>query len=251
MSDASDPEEPLGLTIDELAAHTRVPSRTIRFYQSAGALPKPEIRGRKAFYTEAHIERLALIGQLQDRGLRIRAIRDITARIDKGELALGEWLGLEQQLAEPWTDESPQLLADTELSELLAGRRTGLAADLARTGVIRRQGASWLVDRPSQLHTTLALLDAGVEPDVAAKGQAVVQRHLARLADELVALYVKSAGDGFGGSGSADDVGASFQALRRLAVDSVQRTFAHEMQRVLRDTVTSGAAAKLARKKSG
>ena len=63
-------------TIDELSATTRVSSRTIRFYQSKGALPKPTIRGRVAFYTEQHVERLGLIAKLQDQGLRIKAIRD-------------------------------------------------------------------------------------------------------------------------------------------------------------------------------
>ena len=53
-------------TIDELSAHTGVPSRTIRFYQSSGALQKPAKRGRIAYYGPEHVERLALIGQLQD-----------------------------------------------------------------------------------------------------------------------------------------------------------------------------------------
>ena len=42
MSDATE------YTIDELARVSRVPSRTIRFYQSEGALPKPTIKGRVA-----------------------------------------------------------------------------------------------------------------------------------------------------------------------------------------------------------
>src|SRR5207302_4738297 len=78
-------------TIDQLATLTRVPSRTIRFYQSKGALPSPRIRGRVAYYGPDHIERLKLIGSLQDRGLRIRAIRDLLVQADKGELALNEW----------------------------------------------------------------------------------------------------------------------------------------------------------------
>ena len=48
-------------TIDQLAAHTGVPSRTIRFYQSRGALPAPVRRGRKAYYGPTHVERLELI----------------------------------------------------------------------------------------------------------------------------------------------------------------------------------------------
>ena len=75
-----------GLTIDELAATSRVPSRTIRFYQSRGALMTPEIRGRVAYYGKPHLERLKLIAQLQDRGLRIDAIGDLMKRIDRGEV---------------------------------------------------------------------------------------------------------------------------------------------------------------------
>ena len=79
------------MTIDELAAQTRVPSRTIRFYQSKGVLPPPGIKGRVAYYGPSHIERLGLIAKLQDRGLRIDAIRALVARIDRGELDVGEW----------------------------------------------------------------------------------------------------------------------------------------------------------------
>ena len=60
-------------TIDELSAATRVPSRTIRFYQSKGALPKPEIRGRVAVYTDEHVDRLSLIAKLQDQDVRVHA----------------------------------------------------------------------------------------------------------------------------------------------------------------------------------
>ena len=42
-------------TIDELAALTKVPSRTIRFYQARGILDRPERVGRKAVYTRAHV----------------------------------------------------------------------------------------------------------------------------------------------------------------------------------------------------
>src|SRR5258706_16324514 len=97
-------------TIDELAQHSEVPSRTIRFYQSKGALPSPEIRGRTAYYGPAHVERLKLIGSLQDRGLRIRAIRDLLSQADKGELALNGWLGLEQTLQEPWANGGPPVI---------------------------------------------------------------------------------------------------------------------------------------------
>ena len=96
---AGDPDT---LTIDELAAASRVPSRTIRFYQTRGALMNPEIRGRVAYYGKPHVERLKLIAQLQDRGLRIDAIGDLMKRIDRGEVDLAEWLGVEEQMQAPW-----------------------------------------------------------------------------------------------------------------------------------------------------
>src|ERR1700756_5867750 len=97
-ADESEARSANDYTIDELAAVARVPSRTIRFYQSRGALMSPEIRGRVAYYGPAHVERLKLIAQLQDRGLRIDAIGDLLASIDRGEMDLAEWLGVEQQV---------------------------------------------------------------------------------------------------------------------------------------------------------
>ena len=54
-ADAAEDDDPESYTIDELAAATAIPSRTIRFYQSSGVLPKPEKRGRVAFYGPAHL----------------------------------------------------------------------------------------------------------------------------------------------------------------------------------------------------
>ena len=105
-------------TIDELASVTRVPSRTIRFYQSKGALQVPEIRGRVAYYSDAHVERLELIAKLHDRGLRIDAIGDLVKRIDRGELDLAEWLGVEAEMQTPWASDQPRTVTEAELYEL-------------------------------------------------------------------------------------------------------------------------------------
>src|SRR3954470_10029829 len=110
--------EPEEHTIDEMASLSRVPSRTIRFYQSRGALMAPEIRGRVAYYRPKHLERLKLIAQLQDRGLSINAIRDLLASIDKGEPDLAEWLGVEQELQASWANDHPRPVTESELYEL-------------------------------------------------------------------------------------------------------------------------------------
>jgi DNA-binding transcriptional MerR regulator len=229
-------------TIDELAAVTRVPSRTIRFYQSVGALPGPKLRGRVAFYGESHIERLKLIASLQDRGLRMRAIRDLLAQVDKGELALTEWLGLEEQLQAPWANDRPRLVTEAELLAMLGPPRVGRIAELVRLDLIERRGDHFLVDSPALLAIALRLEKAGIDIQTAAEATSIMRRHLQRVASDLVQHFVKHAGQGFGGEGSAEALKAAYDAIRPTGLEAVQVVFAQEMERSLRTLIESGAA---------
>jgi DNA-binding transcriptional MerR regulator len=156
-------ESAAGYTIDELAAVARVPSRTIRFYQSKGALMAPEIRGRLAHYGDAHVERLKLIAQLQDRGLRIDAIGDLLKSIDRGELDLAEWLGVEQQIQAPWANDQPRTVSESELYDLAGTRRPGLLADLVRARLVERHGEVYLLRSPALLTVSMKLEAVGVD----------------------------------------------------------------------------------------
>ena len=232
-------------SIDELAAHTRIPSRTIRFYQSKGALPKPEIRGRKAVYFASHVARLELIGTLQERGLRIRAIRDLVGQIDSGQLVLDEWLGLQDKLDRTWADDAPRLYSRSELRELAGPRRKHATADLARLGLITEQGECFLVESPALLAATLGMEKAGVDLEVAKAATDMARKKLARVATALVQHYVKHVGDGFGRSGSAADLGVAFDAVPARTRELVDIVFGQELERTLRDLISSGRMAKL------
>lgn len=251
----ADEDAPSGYTIDELATLTRVPSRTIRFYQSKGALPSPTIRGRVAYYDDAHVERLKLIGTLQDRGLSIKAIRDLLAHADKGELALNEWLGLEQQLKEPWATDVPRLLDEDELRELVGGRRPGVIAELLRLKLVEREHDRYLVRSPSLLEVAVRLEAAGVDFETAAGAAELVRKHMARAAAELTAFFYKRTGEGFGRDLTAGDLTDAYRALRPLGLDAVRVIFGQEMERALRKLVASGAtsdlSAKATRKRKG
>jgi DNA-binding transcriptional MerR regulator len=87
-------------TIDQLAATTGVPSRTIRLYQTKGVLPRPPRPGRVSLYGAEHVDRLRLIGELQDRGLQLCAIRELVTHCD-GDVTVREWLGLGDRLRQP------------------------------------------------------------------------------------------------------------------------------------------------------
>ncbi len=235
------PDDP-EYTIDELAAATRVSSRTIRFYQARGALMPPVLRGRVAYYGPAHRERLERIAQLQDRGLRITAIRDLMASIDRGEVGLAEWLGVEREVEASWAEDRPRTVTTAELYDLAGTRRPGLLADLVRSALVTRRGEVYLLHSPALLAVAMKLEAADIDLDTAAGAAQVVRKHVARLADELVDYHVKRVQDG---AVASEDLGAMFGALRPGGIEAVRVLFGHEMERALRKLLASGKLASL------
>ncbi len=242
MPTAAEPDAANPYTIDELAAASHVPSRTIRFYQSRGALMAPEIKGRTAYYGPAHVERLKLIAQLQDRGLRIDAIRDLLASIDRGELDLAEWLGVEQQMQTPWSSDQPRTVTEDELYELAGTRRPGLLSDLQRSKLVERHRDVYLVRSPALLSIAMKLEAAGIDLETALEGATIMRKHVGRMASDLVEAFVKRAADG---DIDARDLGKVFESLRPLGTDAVRVIFGRTMERELRKLYESGRMAKL------
>lgn len=241
MSEA-DPEQ---FTIDELAAESRVPSRTIRFYQSKGVLPPPEIKGRVAYYGPAHKERLGLIAKLQDRGLRIDAIRALLARIDEGEVDVAEWLGLDAQLKASWGNDQPRTMSDAELKDLAGSDRAGLLADLVRLRAVRRTGDVYLVRSPALLQVAMRLEAAGVDLETAIEAEEILRKNLGRAARDLAKFFFGRAQSGSVRPPADGDWTRLFEELRPTSMEAVRLVFGQEMERVLRDLVEAGETAKL------
>jgi DNA-binding transcriptional MerR regulator len=240
MTATADPER-TSYTIDELAVAAHVPSRTIRFYQSRGALMPPEIRGRVAYYGQAHVDRLKLIAQLQDRGLRIDAIRDLLASIDRGELDLAEWLGIEQQVQAPWANDQPRTLTEDELYELAGTRRPGLVAELVRVGLVERHGELYLVLSPSLMQVAMKLEAAGIDLGSAKRAWEILNKHVGRAASELVELFLRRVDDG---TIAHRDIG-NLDSVRPLGMEAVRVIFGRAMENELRQLYESGRIAKV------
>ena len=231
-----------GYTIDDLAAKTRVPSRTIRFYQSKGALQAPEIRGRVAYYGDAHVERLELIAKLHDRGLRIDAIGDLVKRIDRGELDLAEWLGVEAEMQAPWASDQPRTATEAELYELAGSKRPGLLAALTHAKIIERRGEVYFVPSPALLATAMKLEAAGVDLETATEAAAVLRKHLGRAVGDLIDLFTSRVKDG---ALDVNESGTLFETLRGSGPEAVRLLFARAMEKALRDLIASGKMATL------
>jgi DNA-binding transcriptional MerR regulator len=61
--------------VDELASRGRVSVDTVRFYQSKHLLPAPDRQGRVAWYSDDHVERLARIRELKQKGFTLASIK--------------------------------------------------------------------------------------------------------------------------------------------------------------------------------
>jgi DNA-binding transcriptional MerR regulator len=225
------------LTIDELAAASRVPSRTIRFYQSRGALQAPEIRGRVAHYGKHHLERVKLIAQLSDRGLRVDAIGDLMKRIDRGEVDLAEWLGVEEEMQAPWATDQPRTVSEAELYALAGNRRPGLISDLTRARIVDRKGDVFFVASPALLAIAIKLEGVGIDLETAASASKILRKHLGRAVNDLVELFVGRVKDGQLGIAQASKL---FEAFRTVGIDAVRLLFAREMEGELRKLLASG-----------
>lgn len=109
-------------SIGELAALTGVTRRTIRFYVQKGLLQSPLGRGRGKHYTEAHLERILSIRELQKDGVQLDqmrhaldgeaapAIEELERRlVTRVRIADGIWLEFSQEAKIPSPGKLTQL----------------------------------------------------------------------------------------------------------------------------------------------
>lgn len=238
MQDESERPAPGEYTIDDLAVRTGVPSRTIRFYQARGVLPGPRKRGRVAYYDESHAERLKIVGELQDKGLRLRAIRDIVTRPNLDANVIQQWLGVGEQLGS-LSHDAPQLLGEDELRKHIGDPPPGVLARLIRTGAIKPHGEGlhrrYLVDSPGLLALGAKLYKAGIDVDTALELHEILQRRLARTAREVVEYSMSKVGEGFGRSAEPADIALALRTLFEEGVggEAVRLIFTKEIERAV------------------
>jgi DNA-binding transcriptional MerR regulator len=225
------------LRIDELAARTGVTSRNIRAYREKGLLPAPELEGRTGYYTEEHVQRLAIIEDLQRRGFSLEAIRQtLEAWSVGGDFRL--LVGLQTILTSPFHSEEP---ASVSVPELL-GRFPEAATD---PSLVERAVALGLVEEGDGERLAVpspTLLDAGTElvavgvplaavldvfervsadmADVAARFVGLVEQHLVD-ADELTRPQ----------EGQPAELVERVQRLRPLAMEVIRPILARQLTR--------------------
>jgi DNA-binding transcriptional MerR regulator len=148
--------------IDELARLASATVRNVRVYQDRGLLAPPRRHGRVGIYTDAHLARLRLIGQLLKRGYTFANIGEMLAVWERGG-NLAEVLDLESAVGHPWSDEIAGHLTAQQLQESFGAQDT--AENRARAvalGILEPDGERYRVPSPRLLSAGAEMVAAGM-----------------------------------------------------------------------------------------
>lgn len=235
------------LRIDELATRAGTTSRNVRAYQARGLLPPPRLVGRTGYYDEDHLRRLELIGELQERGFSLEAIRHtLDAWARGGDMA--QLVGLRNVLAAPITDEQPQRLTLDELLERFpeAGDQPDVVTRAIDLGLLSQAGdGTYVAPSPLLIEAGAELRRAGVPMDAVFGLVAGIRPRIGEVAEQFVALvYDHVAQPGLERAETPEDVNDVLEAVKRLkplALEVVRPFLAQALQGAIERAVEERA----------
>ena len=180
-----------GLTVTDLASLVGMTTRNIRAYQSRGLLFPPQIYGRKARYTAAHVARLQLIASLQREGFTLSAIKRLLEHPDSYASVIDE-------RRRRFRDDTSDMSASVPVSEL-----TMSAMEPDRRAALLEHGLVWEQHGVMRTHTLLAgmsrtLNDHGVSPELI--GELLIE--VAQAGSRIGSVLAARVGEGEPGTGN-------------------------------------------------
>jgi len=220
--------------IDELARVAATTVRNVRVYQDRGLLAPPRRQGRVGIYTDAHLARLRLIGQLLRRGYTFANIRELMAVWERGG-DLAEILDLESAVGHPWSDEIPAYVTADRLREMFGDEVTRDNLDHAiRLGLLEPDGDRFRVPSPRLLSAGAELTATGMSLrsvlDLAGRLRRHVDAAAAELAGTVTAHVLAShLRDGMLQGQDIAEVAVITRRLRPLAQTAVDAMLAQAM----------------------
>jgi DNA-binding transcriptional MerR regulator len=72
-----EPQTPPIFDLDQIAALTETPRRTVRYYIQTGLVDRPQGIGKGAYYTQRHVEQLLMVRKWQLAGLSLERIGEL------------------------------------------------------------------------------------------------------------------------------------------------------------------------------
>jgi DNA-binding transcriptional MerR regulator len=220
--------------IGELAREAGITVRTLRYYQERKLLPPPRRQGRIGWYSQAHLRRLRVIGQLLDRGHTLSGIGQLLSAWEQG-YDLADLLGFERAMTAPWSDEEPVPVTVADISALLEGQLTPEVLEEAiRLGYVDVDGERVTHVSRRLLDTTTALVREGIPlPAILATGREL-QASLDGLASLFLELVITPVLGRHGGAPPPHEVARlaeTIERLRPVARTALDAEFARAMDR--------------------
>lgn len=178
-------------TIDELAREGGSTVRNVRAYQDRGLLPPPQLRGRTGWYSQHHLARLRLIGNLLARGYTLGNIGELIEALERGN-DLHDIVGLERAITSPWSAEQPRHFSLPELLKMFGvvfNPRT--LAKVIELGLLEPDGLRYRAPSPKMLMAGAELAKAGMPLDELLKVIEGLRANVQRVADQMVQLIAR------------------------------------------------------------
>lgn len=229
--------------IDDLARAAGTTVRNVRVYQDRGLLPPPRREGRAGIYTEVHLGRLRLIGQLLERGYTFAHIAEFFEGWQSGK-NLTEVLGLEEVLTTAWTDEMADYISAEDLLGLFGPDQVTpeVLAKAIQQELVIPDGDRYRVPSPRLLHAGAELVKAGIPLAVVLDLSAALGRDMDASAARLIGavqdhVVLKHPALTEGGDEAVADLTALINRLKPLAQLAVDAHLARAMERRVRDAI--------------
>ena len=203
--------------VDELARAAGTTVRNLRAYQDRGLLPPPRREGRVGMYSDAHLARLRLIGQLLERGYTLANIGELIEALERGH-EVGDLLGLGEALTGPWSDEVPDYITPEELLAMFGDQaRAELLDDAIAFEILEVEGERFRVASPRLLHAGAELAAAGIPLEAVFEELRKLRRDIDRVAGRMVDMAEKHIFDPYGDElPPPKDIPRLTEVIRRL-----------------------------------
>lgn len=230
-------KQPRQYRIDDLARTAGTTVRNVRAYQDKGLLPPPRKEGRVAFYDEAHLARLRVIGALLERGYSLGNIAEMMETWEAGG-DLREVLGFEEALTSPFIDEVETTIAVDELAKLFGTIDLLAIGKAVKLGLLIPDETHFRVPSMRLLRAGAELHRAGIPfaPLIDELGR--LRSDVDRIAERFVALVQRHVFDKYGDAlpppSEAGKLAEMIRRVRPLAELVVDTELAHALERHIR-----------------
>ncbi|MFV2197671.1 MerR family transcriptional regulator [Nocardiopsis sp. LOL_012] len=230
--------------IDELARRADTTVRNVRVYQDRGLLAPPRRRGRVGIYSEAHLARLRLIGQLLRRGYTFANIGEMFRVWERGG-DLSDILGFESAIGDAWSDEIADYVTLADLRGMfgtgVTPRTIKRAVDL---GVLERDGLRFRVPSPRLLSAGAELVAMGISVDAVLDIAENLRDKVGHVAEHMVRLVAEHILERYApqtlvrsGSEEVTEIAGVIRRVRPLAQQAVDAVLAQAMAENINDVM--------------